>query len=337
MGALFSRSRKFLRLASIPAALLGSAGLALAQSCPTERLAPFGLAPDSHCNGNGCLVSFKNYEWWTAFTFNRSEGFYNGGLGTIFAPEHFTVNGDGSMMLKMAKDWNNNREWAGAEAVLMFKGTGTQTPANLGYGDYLVAASFTSPPQADWSSLDPNVAFGLFTFERPATGTSYNPAREIDLAEISRWGWNHVGTCPFRGTQNQFQRSILCTGNAQFALQDFTRKAGMVQRYSIPAGPKDITLVMKWRAEQVTFLEYNQGGLTLATLPGTPDNQWTTPNSGSTDLSNFVPNQAGCQRFHINLWLGNYEGKAPYAPHDGPTNNADVSVVVKDFEFNPAQ
>jgi len=338
MGALLSRSRKFMRLASIFAAFLGSDGLALAQSCSTEKLAPFGLAPDSQCSGNGCLVSFKNYQWWTAFTYNRNEGYYNGGLGTIFAPDHVTTNGAGQMMLTMAKDWNGGKEWAGAEAVLMFKGSGTSTPANLGYGDYLVAASFSSPPLADWSSLDPNVAFGLFTYERPPSGSPRNAAREIDLAEISRWGWDHANppTCPFSGMQNKFNRATLCNGNAQFALQDFTQAPGMVQRYTIPSGNKDITLVMKWRQNQVTFLQYNKGGLTLSTLPNTPDANWVTPTTNPPgNLSEFVPTQAGCQRFHINLWLGNYEGKAPFEAHDGPTNNESVWVTIKDFEFSP--
>jgi hypothetical protein len=95
--------------------------------------------------------------------------------------------------------------------------------------------------------------------------------------------------------------------------------------------------VMKWRQNQVTFLQYNQTGLTLSTLPSTPAAEWVTPDSPPGSLSAFVPNQAGCQRFHINLWLGNYEGKAPFAPHDGPTNQESVWVTVKDFEFNPAQ
>jgi hypothetical protein len=38
--------------------------------------------------------------------------------------------------------------------------------------------------------FDPKVALGMFTYERPATGSMDNPAREIDLAEITRWGWD---------------------------------------------------------------------------------------------------------------------------------------------------
>ena len=70
-------------------------GFALAQQpteppCQNSQLAPFGISPDSHCGGTGCLVAFKNYKWWTAFTYNPSGGYYyNGDLGTTFAPETF--------------------------------------------------------------------------------------------------------------------------------------------------------------------------------------------------------------------------------------------------------
>ena len=79
----------------------------------------------------------------------------------------------------------------------MFKADGAQ--ASLGYGEYLVTAELVSPPQANWADYDPNVVFGLFTFERPPTGTDNNKYREIDLAEISRWGWNHSRVGPRRG------------------------------------------------------------------------------------------------------------------------------------------
>src|SRR5436190_22690000 len=168
-----------------------------------------------------------------------------------FCPEHIAIIPDG-MTLTMAKDWNNNTEWAGAEAVLMFKNDGTE--ANFGYGDYLVTAELVAPPQANWADYDPNVAFGLFTYERPATGSGNNPAREIDLAEISRWGWNHTNpaTCPFSGFDGAINQATLCKGNAQFALQQVTKKQGMVKRYNI-GQDKEVTLVMRWRAGQVTF------------------------------------------------------------------------------------
>src|ERR1700731_3070449 len=56
--------------------------------CPTSRPAPYGLAPKPankfHCATADCLVTFKDYRWWTAYQYP----FFNGDLGTAFAPEH---------------------------------------------------------------------------------------------------------------------------------------------------------------------------------------------------------------------------------------------------------
>ena len=298
--------------------------------CPTSVLAPYGIAAGDHC-GTGCLVKFNDYQWWTAFTFNPNEGYYNGGLGTIFAPEHVVVDRQGDMHLRMAKDWNNNTQWAGAEAVLMFLSDGT-TQANLGYGDYLVTAEIVKPANATFATYDPNVALGMFTYERPATGSSKNAAREIDLAEISRWGWNHVtpADCPFKGTQGQFDNMTLCLGSAQFALQDYTKKSGLVKRYD--AGPTNkITLVMKWRKGEVTFEKYDGIHKLNKQLATQPHWEW------KDNQENFVPTP-GCARFHINLWLGNFYdpnwNQLPrFSPHVGPIDGEEVEVVIKNFEF----
>jgi hypothetical protein len=313
-------------------ACFGGVAFAQQDDCSDSTLAPDGLAPDDHCDGTGCLLDFKNYKWWTAFTFNRNEGYYNGGLGTIFAPEHVFVDGQGDMHLKMAKDWNNNgkKEWAGAEAVLMFHANKTQ--ANLGYGDYLVTAEIVKPLNATFATLDPNVALGMFTYERPAKGSEDNPAREMDLAEISRWGWNHADpeACPFRGEQGKFNKMALCELNAQFALQDYTKKSGLVKRYD--AGPTNkITLVMRWRKGKVTFEKYDGIHKLNKQLATQPHWEW------KDDLENFVPTP-GCARFHINLWLGNFYdtnwNQLPqFSPHAGPIDGEEVEVVIKNFEF----
>jgi hypothetical protein len=337
--------KQLTKLLYLAFAVLGmGGGVAFAQQpqdgppCPTSILAPYGLAPDNHCNGTGCLLNFNNYKWWTAFTFTRinDEGYYNGGLRTTFAPEHVVVDRQGDLHLRMVKDWNNHTEWAGAEAVLMFRADGTE--ANLGYGDYLVAAEIVRPLNATFATLDPNVALGMFTYERPATGSRFNSAREIDLAEISRWGWNHVApaACPFSGHSGVFPNMTLCEGNAQFALQDFTQHSGMVKRYDIEQTNK-ITLVMRWREGQVTFEKYD-GIHTFDNLPTQAKFEWTTP----PELRDFVPTP-GCARFHINLWLGNFWDTSTtpwkhladndFAPHVGPTDGQEVEVVIRNFEF----
>ena len=263
--------------------------------CPNSQLAPFGISPDSHCGGTGCLLTFKNYKWWTAFTYDPSGGYYyNGGLGTTFAPEHVSLGSDG-LHLRLAKDWNGGKEWAGAEAVLMFNADGTQ--ANLGYGDYLVALTMAAPSGANWDTYDPNVATGVFNYERykadPCRGGMKNCAREVDLAEISRWGWNHQSpaNCPFNGSNGAFDNATLCKGSAQFALQNYTKAKGMVNCYDIaPTVPRSVTLVMEWRKGQVHFKQY-AGHFTFGDLPPTVANNWTTPD----DLSLVHPGYGKCK------------------------------------------
>jgi len=337
--------KQLTKLLYLAFAVLGmGGGVAFAQQpqdeppCPNSLLAPVGLAPDNHCDGTGCLVNFNNYKWWTAFTFNNGgeteEGYYNGGLRTTFAPEHVFVDRQGDLHLRMAKDWNDNTEWAGAEAVLMFRADGTQ--ANLGYGDYLVTAEIVKPKNKNFATFDENVALGMFTFERPKTASPNNPFSEIDLAEISRWGWDHEApaACPFTGTADFFDNMTLCKGDAQFALQVFSQAPGMVTRYEIGHTNK-ITLVMRWREGQVTFEKYN-GIHKLDNLPTQDKVAWTTPPA----LRDFVPTP-GCARFHINLWLGNFWDKSTtpwthldgFAPHAGPTDGQEVEVVIRNFEF----
>jgi hypothetical protein len=230
--------------------------------------------------------------------------------------------------------------WSGAEAVLMFNGDNSE--ANLGYGDYLVTAKLLTPPLTTWADLDPNVVFGLFTYERyglppsedapfPPRGGSYNPYREIDMAEITRWGWDHVGTCPFTGYDGKFPLATLCKGNAQFAVQDFSQSPLSVQRYDI-GNIQVVTLVMNWHMghQPVTFEKYN-GAFTFQTLPTTPNYVWTTPSL----LDNFIPsttNPASCERFHINFWLGNSLDGDPHPP---PRDGRAQEAVISNFEFRP--
>src|SRR2546430_16748757 len=60
----FGTTANSLRFVLVLAAVLGmGGGVAFAQEpqdgppCPTSTLAPYGLAPDSHCAGTGCLRS----------------------------------------------------------------------------------------------------------------------------------------------------------------------------------------------------------------------------------------------------------------------------------------
>jgi hypothetical protein len=339
--------------ASVAATLGNAQGFTAPQDppCPTSQLAPFGINVNpEHCGISGCLVDFANYKWWTAYPYVGdyfNQYWYNGGLGTAFAPEHVQIQPDG-MHIKVAQiNLGGGVIWAGAEAVLMFTQEGKE--ANLGYGDYLVTAKIVSPSNKTWDTLDPNVAVGMFTYERlgpppsfRGTGTPSNPNREIDLAEISRWGWNHVSpmVCPYKDSPkiDQWSPSTLCTGSAQFATQIFTKSPNSVFRYDI-SSLDTITLVLNWDSsgQKATFKQY-AGDYSFATLStATPNKTWTTP----ADLNKFIPNHAtgnngSCERFHLNFWLGNGIAGGSQ-PHPGPTDNNVWEVAIKRFEFQPAK
>ena len=374
----FGPTRKTLKpdlaLAALVAATMACAG-AQAQGfppenppCPTSVLTgPQGgsLAPRpllcSKSNGT-CLVTFpasprKGYQWWTSYQFP----FFNNGLRTPFAPDHAFIGVDGNLHLVADHDINlgAGEVWSGAEAVLMFNGDGSE--ANLGYGDYLVTAKLVDH---FWSALDPNMAFGLFTYENPATGPNSNPNREIDLAEISRWGWNHINPtkCPIGGFNFNFPNDTLCKGDAQFALQKIdnafnsqdpnnggpspTQGPLMVDRYNI-GDSTEVTLVMRWHERDVTFEKY-RGAVSLDKLPGAPHDKWQddldrhpTPSDFKTeppkeprteDLRNFIPlhTPTSCERFHINFWFGNYQ-----QTNNGvnPPPSSPQEVIITNFEF----
>jgi len=334
--------------------------------CPTSVLTKQqgGLAPPivaAHCPQlPNCLVNFKGYQWWTAYQYDPAHGFfYNGGLRSRFAPEHaFVDNTDEHNLHLVANndiDLGAGKVWSGAEAVLMFNSDGSKE-ANLGYGDYLVTARLVDH---FWSDLDPNMAFGVFTYENPGTGPNSNPNREIDLAEISRWGWDHTGTCPITGKNFNFPNDTLCKGNAQFALQkidNFENNGGpsakqgplMVDRYNIGDNTQ-VTLVMRWRERDVTFEKYT-GARSLNNLPGAPHDKWQddldrhpTPPDFKTDppkappeedLRNFIPVHSAnsCERFHINFWFGNYSKSQNGI---NPPPGSPQEVIITNFEFQP--
>lgn len=313
---------------TVPGAVTGAA-TALRASCPLAQLAPLGLAPvPDKCGTKDCLVNFKNYRWWTSFQYYGNGGyfpgggyFFNGDLRTAFAPKNVSVDNEGLHLKMSRQDLGGGVEPTGTEAVLMFTGSSGTTEANLGYGDYLVTAKVKSA--TSWATLDPNAAFGVFTFERygkGSTGPTVNPHREIDLAEISRWGWNHTGTCPIKPEK-------LCSGNAQFTLQPWdAENLNNLKRYTINDGVDTITLVMQWHgaAQPVTFDQYN-GAFTFGNLPSKSDYTWTT----APVQNKYVP-MTNCERFHLNFWFGNYSAGMKTNP---PPRNLPQEIVVTNFQF----
>ena len=286
-------------------------------SCPSPNLTPDG---GKFCNTSNCLVDFAGYKWWTLYHYDPDHGYYyNGGLQTIFAPQNVSVDSEGLHLKITKQNLGGGSQWTGAEAVAVQNSDGTQ--ANLGFGTYLVSMRIKSAPS--WSQLDPNTALGLFTFQKDKSGDENNPYREIDLAEVSRWG-DPCTASP----------SWLCEGNSQFAIQVWDKPGPgdprNVHRYTIADNVQEITLVMEWTAAQqpVTFKQYN-GRFTLETLPPTPDNVFTTAEA----QNRFIPD-SDCQRFHMNFWMGNF-GKAVKALNPGPSNGQSQDVVITNFQHQP--
>ena len=319
--------------------------------CPTSKLTQpqGGLAPfPEHCKTPNCLLNFKGYQWWASY----QVPFFNSGLRTAFAPEHAFIGDDGNLHLVANNDVDLGAGfvWSGAEAVLMFNGDGSE--ANLGYGDYLITAELVDHY---WADLDPNMAFGVFTYENPGTGPNSNPNREMDLAGLSRWGRIPGQQCRIGGYNYNFPNDILCKGDAQFALQkiDNPEQSGgpnrmqgplMVDRYNI-GDNSEVTLVMRWRPGEVTFEKYS-GSPSLGNLPRKPDIRWQedpdiqpTPPDFKTDppgeIKKFITEHTAnsCERFHVNFWFGNYS--ANEIPNPNPSGPQEV--IVTNFEFEPAK
>jgi hypothetical protein len=302
--------------------------------CTAPNFAPRPEFCDQTSN-QSCLVSFAGYQWWTEFDFfsppaspptGANSGFWNN--NNLWSPRNVTVDAEGLHLFVQEQDTLDNqgnccvRRWTAAEAVTALNPNGSL--AHLGYGTYLVAAKVKTAPS--WDAMDPNVAFGVFTYERVGTGDTNNPFRELDLAEVSRWGRQDGVPC-------SIQPPKLCEGNAQFTLQLWDAGGPSLPnlfRYTIGGGTNEITLVMIWTGAQqpVTFRQYN-GLFTLATLPATPNNQWITPAAQNP----WVPAD-GCQQFHLNLWMGNFTNAASGF---NPPPTSPQEVVVTNFQYQPSQ
>jgi hypothetical protein len=321
------------------AATEGTAGLSRpAAECPTPTFPP--SAGPNLCNTPDCLVTFKGYKWWTNYNyFNPGSGYWN--ANNRWSPRNVEPKEDGlhlsvRQQLVPDKDGTLRMFWSSGEAVTALNLDNSL--AKLGYGTYLVSAKVLTA--SSWNAMDPNVAFGVFTYERDGTGDTNNPNRELDLAEVSRWGRRDNEAC-------RIQPPGLCEGNSQYTLQvwwagrdDAKHQLPNVTRYTIPESQNDITLVMIWEAanKPVTFRQYN-GRYTLATLPKDEEKAWnfewiTPPGGGNAgDRNPWVPGD-GCQQFHLNFWQGNNTDPKPEPGINPPPANPQ-EIVVTEFEYKP--
>lgn len=270
------------------------------------------------CGNDDCLFKFGNYWWWTNYEYkNASEYFYN--QGQNWSPRNPTFQSDGIHLRVRRDDLGEGKlRWMASEVVAVYL-SDKKTLFKTGYGTYLVCAKILTADS--WDKLDRNVVFGAFTYQHDKSSDLDNPYRELDLAEISRWG-----APPCSNLLDQ----RLCKGNAQFAVQLWDKDPDNVQRYTIAPGVKEVTLVMKWfNEDEVTFEQYN-GTYNLNNLPSNPSNKYKT----DSDQAKFVPKDE-CQLFHLNFWMGNYKEKGQDDDHPGPSNGKDQEMVVTNFQYNP--
>jgi hypothetical protein len=148
--------------------------------------------------------------------------------------------------------------------------------------------------------LDPNLIFGIFTYQwgRADPQVTPNIHRELDLLETVHSEW-----VPSKAPDNN--------GNAQFTVQPWDKgcdedscppQIQNLQRLNIP-DTRYLTAVMFCRPigqNVVTYQlfagDYSLDDLTKKEDPPKPFASWQVP----TDC---IPPDAGCPRFHINLYL----------------------------------
>src|SRR5690606_16450480 len=111
-------------------------------TCPTPNFTP---APDK-CGTPDCMVTFAGYKWWTEYQFyGHPNYFYN--MKNAWSPRNVTVDAEGLHLFVRPDDLGGGTRYAAAEAVTAFNADGT--PAQLGYGTYLVTATIKTAPSWD--------------------------------------------------------------------------------------------------------------------------------------------------------------------------------------------
>ena len=259
------------------------------------------------CPNNNPLIDFAGHKWWTNFHWSKKSGPYVWGgsnpkepeMGTVFDPYLATVWQSGAIKgIKLEVQPPNTKykdTWRTSEVCLM---------DNLGYGRYLVSAG--TGVGTGFASLDPNVVFGVFTYQfTEAPGSEgRNVHREIDALEV------------LRGDNS----------NAQFMLQPWdNRPPGLY--FNIPEKTSKITVTLDWyldaSEQKVAKFALYGNRYSFSNLP--PVNEalahFDATNSSFKDL---IPSH-GWERFHFNLWL--MHGKAP--------QNTPQEVVIDGFEYLP--
>jgi hypothetical protein len=211
-------------------------------------------------------------------------------------------------------NWRSNNVWVDEDGLLHLKITQENgkwycaeihTIKNLGFGKY----QFHVIGRID--RFDPNIVLGLFNFEE---GAPKNGKNEIDI-EIARWG--NSGD-----TNGQFKVWPSDPSVPQLPdckeLPDCLPDCEDTYKFSFSLNGTYTTHRFVWTSEKVDFQSLHDH---------TNNNEFQIEAwSYQRDVSSKrIPQQP--LRVHINLWL--YDGKPP-------TDEKEVEVIIKNFQFTPA-
>lgn len=277
---------------------------------------------DSQVPNSICVIKWKGLGWWTAFH-TRDDGFFE--AGQAYGPQNVTVK-DNKLELKVVKrDLGGGTTWTAAEAVLV-SGLDDQ-PINIGYGDYL----FTVENPEPFGQLDRALVFGAFTYLRDDDGSS-NPHKELDMVEISQWGYTGQGACPWG--KSDFMSNFACHGSFQMGSQPWEQD-GALQRFPLKAGDPDIldqtkvTYYMSWNAGSPVKYKTFRGAVDMRTAQSQPGD---IANYEMKQLD-FVPKPDACVRFHFNFYLAiNSKGRNNI---NLEPQKAETVIYITNFEYQP--
>jgi hypothetical protein len=243
------------------------------------------------CPNNKPFVQFGHLDtgaamnWWINYHWTVKDGTYDSGrwFRSNFDPKQFFELSNEGLTLRAFGDEQD--KCITSELVSrMFPGDNYS---------FLVTARVDSGDKS-FAKLDPNLIFGIFTYQfgNADPSTTPNIHRELDLLEIVSGKWAQKDK----------------TGNAQFTVQPWD-KSGNLKRLTIPdtryltawmsrvgPGPTGPTYpVVHYKLFKGDYSQENIG-------KATPFAEWLVPTP-------YIPPSTGCARFHINLYLA--EGLPP--------------------------
>jgi hypothetical protein len=209
------------------------------------------------------------------------------------------VDGSGNLHLKITKTSNG---WKCAEVISGNK---------YGYGTYVFTVG------SDVAALNPNVVAGMFTWDDHTFATQANS--EIDI-EFAKWGNNGAYTYTSSVQPVKFENPDVYLERTNQPAMDINKLRGTS------------THAFTWTSSLVTWKSYEGASYPGSNLIAA----WQFSNTmqprikyegGNQSAPVVIPAPGNDTRVHINLWL--FNGQAP-------TDNNEVELVIKSFQFIPA-